>query len=551
MADRVGQQFGNYRLTRLIGKGGFAEVYLAEHMRLNVHAAIKILHAQLPDEYVNSFLSEAQTIARLVHPQIIRIFDYDVEESIPFLVMDYAPHGTLRQRHPNGTRFPLNMVIQYVKQVAAALQYANDQNVIHRDVKPANMLVGRNQEILLSDFGIATIAQGTQTLDLAPKQVQGTPFYMAPEQFQGKTFLSTDQYSLGVIVYEWLCGSVPFQGAFYELASQHLSAPPPSLRERVPDIPPDVEQVVMTALAKDPRQRFSKVQAFANALEEACSTTSSLFPTSIPPSLPGRTPSISSANPGSVNTPVPAQSQTPLSAVPSASSTDTDNTVVPIPGQVHTPPIAQATDHPKITRGGKSQRRRRNKILRISALITLLILLVPALYGLYSIYRSSHKMQAFSGIGIGDTILQDGEDIGLSDGTFAFDTNRPDGYLKLQASDKLRAKDIAGAEALWHQAIQQETNDAEALIYLEDQRVLASGHPYITFVVGTVLTGDAFVTGHDNLQGAYIAQKEVAMNHWTRPWWPSRLSRRQNLIRLLWECWVGLLMELQDMRRLF
>src|SRR5712692_8523910 len=96
MADRVGQQFGNYRLTRLIGKGGFAEVYLAEHMRLNVHAAIKILHAQLPDEYVNSFLSEAQTIARLVHPQIIRIFDYDVEESTPFLVMDYAPHGTLR-----------------------------------------------------------------------------------------------------------------------------------------------------------------------------------------------------------------------------------------------------------------------------------------------------------------------------------------------------------------------------------------------------------------------------------------------------------------------
>jgi len=118
-------------------------------------------------------------------------------------------------------------------------------------------------------------------------------------------------------------------------------------------------------------------------------------------------------------------------------------------------------------------------------------------------------MQAFSGIGIGDTILQDGEDIGLSDGTFAFDTNRPDGYLKLQASDKLRAKDIAGAEALWHQAIQQETNDAEALIYLEDQRVLASGHPYITFVVGTVLTGDAFLTGHDNLQGAYIAQKEA------------------------------------------
>src|SRR5258708_39305929 len=94
MADRVGQQFGNYRLTRLIGKGGFAEVYLSEHLRLNVHAAIKVLHAQLSDEYVDSFLNEAQTIARLVHPHIIRILDYDVEESIPFIVMDYAPNGT-------------------------------------------------------------------------------------------------------------------------------------------------------------------------------------------------------------------------------------------------------------------------------------------------------------------------------------------------------------------------------------------------------------------------------------------------------------------------
>ncbi len=120
MTDRSGQQLGNYRLTRLLGHGGFADVYLGEHVYLKTQAAIKVLHAQLTQDTMGDFLAEAQTIARLVHPHIVRMLDFGVENSIPFLVMEYAPNGTLRQRHPRGTRLPLALIVPYVKQIAGA-----------------------------------------------------------------------------------------------------------------------------------------------------------------------------------------------------------------------------------------------------------------------------------------------------------------------------------------------------------------------------------------------------------------------------------------------
>src|SRR5205085_7635683 len=135
MSDRIGQQLGNYRLLRTIGQGGFADVYLGEHIYLNTQAAIKVLQMRLTDEDKRSFLEEARTIAHLRHPSIVRILEYDVVDSIPFLVMEYAPHGTLRQLYPRGTVLPPPAVVAYVRQVAAALQYAHDQKLIHRDVK--------------------------------------------------------------------------------------------------------------------------------------------------------------------------------------------------------------------------------------------------------------------------------------------------------------------------------------------------------------------------------------------------------------------------------
>src|SRR5215831_19989800 len=138
MSDRIGQQLANYRLIRTLGQGGFADVYLGEHMYLNTQAAIKVLQMRLTDEDKQSFLEEARTIAHLKHPSIVRILEYDVVDGIPFLVMEYAPNGTLRQCYPKGTVIPPASIVTYLRQVAAALQYAHDRKLIHRDVKPEN-----------------------------------------------------------------------------------------------------------------------------------------------------------------------------------------------------------------------------------------------------------------------------------------------------------------------------------------------------------------------------------------------------------------------------
>ena len=139
------------------------------------------------------------------------------------------------------------------------MQYAHDERLIHRDVKPENILLGPNDEVWLSDFGIVAVAHSTRSLDT--EKPGGTVPYMAPEQLRGKPRPASDQYALGIIVYEWLCGERPFGGTATEIAMQHFLEPPPSLREKMPAVTPDVEQVVLTALAKDPTARFASVQA--------------------------------------------------------------------------------------------------------------------------------------------------------------------------------------------------------------------------------------------------------------------------------------------------
>src|SRR5438132_4985208 len=273
MIDLVEQRLGNYRLMQLLGQGSWASVYLGQHIHLNTQAALKVLHGPLADHDVEAFLTEARTIAHLRHPFIVQVLDFGVEGMTPFLVMDYAPGGNLREHHPKGTQLPLDTVVTYVIQVAEALQFAHQEKLIHRDIKPENLLLGRNNEVLLSDFGIAIMIQSSRSQH--PQDTAGTIAYMAPEQLRGKPRPASDQYSLGVVVYEWLCGDRPFHGTFAELYSQHLSVAPPPLWERVPAIPAAMEHVVLKALAKDPKERFASVHAFARALEEAVKVESS------------------------------------------------------------------------------------------------------------------------------------------------------------------------------------------------------------------------------------------------------------------------------------
>ncbi len=282
MTDRQGQQIDNYRLIRRLGTGSFGEVYLAEHVYRKTQApvAIKVL-SELAQGDLGSFLTEART-AHLKHPNIVRILDFGVERRTPFIVMEYAPNGTLRERHPKGTRVSLSTIVSYVKQIASALQYAHDERLIHRDIKPENMLIGGENQILLSDFGLATIVRSSISSQSAEKMA-GTILYMSPEQIQSHPHPASDQYSLGVVVYEWLCGERPFQGSFAEVAMKHTLVPPPPLYDKMQTIAPDVEQVVMTALAKNPKQRFDSVLAFAATLEQACTNTLEYVTRSVQP----------------------------------------------------------------------------------------------------------------------------------------------------------------------------------------------------------------------------------------------------------------------------
>jgi WD40 repeat protein/tRNA A-37 threonylcarbamoyl transferase component Bud32 len=272
MSNRIDTIVGNYRLTDLLGKGGFAEVYKAQHIHLNKPAvAVKLLipNNQLTEENLQKFRQEAQIIVDLKHPHIVNIQDFGVDSNTntPFLVMDYALEGTLRNRHPRGVVVPLTTIVSYLKQISQALSYAHEKRIIHRDVKPANMLIGQDQYILLSDFGIAVPAHRTESQVV--QEGSGTAAYMAPEQIKGEPRLASDQYSLGVVTYEWLCGVLPFEGFGQLVAHQHLFVLPPPPSAKNPLLTSAIDEVILKALAKDPHERFDTVEAFSIAFEQA------------------------------------------------------------------------------------------------------------------------------------------------------------------------------------------------------------------------------------------------------------------------------------------
>src|SRR6266567_7430456 len=269
----------NYRLIRVLGGGAFAYVYLGEHLYLKRLAAIKVMRTVLNDREKERFLEEARLLAHLAHPNIVPVHEFAVTANVhtaesrtfteyaPYLVMDFAPGNSLRTLHPAGSRLSIDVVVGYIKHIAAALQYAHNKGIIHRDVKPENCLLNEQGVVMLSDFGMALFAPTPDLL--STQQVAGTVPYTAPEQLRGKSGFASDQYSLGVITYEWLCGHRPFEGEMVDVIMQHVSSPPPDLRLQNPAISPDVEAVVLKALAKNPQQRYPSVQAFANALEHA------------------------------------------------------------------------------------------------------------------------------------------------------------------------------------------------------------------------------------------------------------------------------------------
>ncbi len=265
-----GQQLGHYTLIRQLGQGGYASIYLGVHDYLHTHVALKLLnHFLTSEEDVKRFQMEARILAHLRYRHIVRVLDFGVERSTPFLAMEYAPGGNLQQYFPQHRALPIGGILPVVLQIASALQYVHNQGLIHCDVKPENMLLGPRHEIWLGDFGIALTSSALGNKQFMTHELKGSANYMAPEQISGDPMPASDQYALAVMVYQWLSGQRLFEGTGLQVCLKHLSTPPPLLRDLVPSIPPTVERVVLKALAKYPSQRFAHIQEFAYALKQA------------------------------------------------------------------------------------------------------------------------------------------------------------------------------------------------------------------------------------------------------------------------------------------
>ncbi|MFL5665996.1 MAG: protein kinase domain-containing protein [Ktedonobacteraceae bacterium] len=280
MTEYAKQRLGNYQLNRLLSTGVFADVYLGTHLYLGTHVAIKVLRGQVNEQASERFLIIARHLSHLIHPHITRVFDFGIRDGTPFLVIDYAQSGNIRQRHPIGTIVPLSSIISYVSAITSALQYAHEQHLIHGDLKPENLLLGSKNEILVSDFGLALIYSDIAKLKI--QQPFGTQAYMALEQIHGQPCPASDQYALAVMIYEWFSGQPLLGGTATEPTNQHLFSPP-AMSERHPENPSAVEQVIFKALSKDPAQRYMDVLSFAIAFEEASQPVSSSSPLAVLP----------------------------------------------------------------------------------------------------------------------------------------------------------------------------------------------------------------------------------------------------------------------------
>ncbi|MSP13090.1 MAG: tetratricopeptide repeat protein [Chloroflexi bacterium] len=272
----ISQAFGKYKVIRLLGRGGMAEVYLAQDAILHRQVAVKAIHPHLAaDEGFRSrFRQEAELIAALRHAHIVRLYDFDVADDAPFMVMEYLDGGTLKARlaelHACREIMPLGEIMRLLAPIAAALDYAHARGAIHRDIKPANILFTAEEDPVIADFGIAKILSASAQVSLSGV-VTGTPAYMSPEQAEGRAIdARTDIYALGVMLFEMATGRVPFPGASpTAVMLRHLHEPPPAPRQLNPNLPLAVQEVILQALSKAPADRHSSAADLLRALDAA------------------------------------------------------------------------------------------------------------------------------------------------------------------------------------------------------------------------------------------------------------------------------------------
>ncbi len=272
MAIAVGDMVGPYRITDRLGQGGMATVFRAYHPNLDRYVAIKVMHPALKEDptFLARFTREAQIIAKLEHPSIVPIYDYAEHQGEPYLVMKFIEGETLKARL---SREPLNLdeTLRTMSAVAEALTYAHERGILHRDVKPSNILLERSIIPYLADFGLARMASAGEST-LSQDQMLGTPQYISPEQAQGVKDLTgaTDVYSLGVVLYELVVGRVPFNADTpYAIVHDHIFSPLPMPSKVNPQVPAPVERVLLKGLAKDRADRYATPTQMIDAFREA------------------------------------------------------------------------------------------------------------------------------------------------------------------------------------------------------------------------------------------------------------------------------------------
>ncbi len=272
MTWQVGDVVGGYRIEAVLGSGGMATVYRAHHERLGRQVAIKVMHANFTADadFLARFEREARIVASLEHPNIVPVYDFDEDDGSPYLVMKYIQGETLKARFQRGAP-TLTDIITLTDAIAGALDYAHQQGVLHRDVKPSNVILDANDTPYLTDFGLARMtASGDSTMSVG--MIIGTPNYVSPEQASGTAPVtaSTDVYSLGVMLFEMVVGRVPFDADTpYATIHKHIYEPPPLPSELNPEVPVQVEQVLLRALEKDPGQRYATPVELATAFKAA------------------------------------------------------------------------------------------------------------------------------------------------------------------------------------------------------------------------------------------------------------------------------------------
>src|ERR1700736_6109962 len=265
----IGKQLGNYRILEELASGSYGRVDRGVHVFLTKRiVAIKLLHRTNlgSQQERDSFLQEAQLLEMLKHPNILPIYDVGIEDGIAYFVIEYAPHGSLRDRLEQEVphSLPVDQAVTILTQVGHALYYAHQQNIVHRDLKPENILFNAKGDALLADFGIAVVLETAST---SPVNLIGSPLYMAPEQFDGVISKRSDQYALACIAYEMLTGRNPFLSAgALAMALKHKMEQPIAPSQFNPSLPVPIERAILKAMSKERTDRYPDIPAFLAAL---------------------------------------------------------------------------------------------------------------------------------------------------------------------------------------------------------------------------------------------------------------------------------------------